>query len=109
MLLNQLATIGIQVEWKHRVIDYFEDAELGKGGVVLESGEKIEADVAIAADGLGTKSHRLVVGKKTEAKSSGYAIYRTAYPVEHALVDPEVAERFKILENGKSVNEIWVG
>jgi flavin-dependent dehydrogenase len=59
MLLDQLATIGIQVEWKHRVIKYFEDVELGKDGVVLDSGEKIEADVVIDADGLGTKSHKL--------------------------------------------------
>ena len=48
-------------------------------------------------------------GEKVEAKSNWYAIYRTAYPVGFSLVDPLVAERFKILENGKTVNEIWVG
>ena len=88
--------------------DYFEDVELGEGGVVLDSGEKIEGDVVIAADGLVTKSHRLVF-EKIEIKSSGNAIYSTAYPVKHALVDPEAGERFKILENGKIVNDIWVG
>jgi hypothetical protein len=109
MLLDQLAASGIQVEWKHRVIEYFEDPELGKGGVVLDSGEKIEADVVITPDRLGTGSYRLGVGKKVEAKSSGYVIYRIAYPIKHALVDPEVAERFKMLENGRNVNEIWAG
>jgi 2-polyprenyl-6-methoxyphenol hydroxylase-like FAD-dependent oxidoreductase len=109
MLLAQLAAIGVQVEWKHRVVEYYEDLATGKGGVVLDSEEKLEADLVVAADGLGTKSHKLVVGKKIEARSSGYAIYRTAYPVDFALVDPQVAERFELLENGRSVNEIWVG
>lgn len=109
MLLDQLAVIGVQVEWDHRVIDYYEEIEAGKGGCILDSGEKLEADLVIAADGLGTRSHKLVVGRKIEARSSGYAIYRTAYPVELALADPQVAERFKMLDNGHSVNEIWVG
>jgi len=109
MLLAQLSVTGVQVEWNHRVINYYEDIENGKGGCVLDSGEKLEADLVIAADGIGTRSHKLVVGQKVEVRSSGYAIYRTAYPVELALADSQVAERFKILENGHSVNEIWAG
>jgi hypothetical protein len=33
----------------------------------------------------------------------------TAYPVELALADPQVGERYKLLDDGRSVNEIWVG
>lgn len=109
MLLAQLEKVGLQVEYSHRVISYFEDGELAKGGVILDNGEKIEADLVVAADGVGTKSHILVAGKKVVAKSSGFSIYRTAYPVEFALADEVVAGRFKMLENGRSVNEIWVG
>lgn len=90
------------------MVDYYEDTAAGKGGVVLESGERLEADLVVAADGLGMKSYSLV-GQKVAARSSGYSIYRTAYLVEYALVDSQVAERFKMLDNGKSVNEIWLG
>lgn len=105
MLLKQLEKIGLKVEYSHRVVSYFEGSE--KGGVVLDNGEKIQADVIVAADGVGTKSYDLVAGRKIEAKSSGSSIFRTAYPVELALADVEIAGRFKMLENGKSVNEIW--
>lgn len=105
MLLAQARRIGIEVVYNERVVEYYENATAGKGGVVLES----EADLVIAADGLGTKSYKLVVGQEVEAKSSGYAIYRAAYPVEHALADPLVAERFKMLEDGRSVFEMWFG
>jgi len=107
MLFEELERQGIEVEYGRYVVAYFESE--AKGGVILKSGEKIEADLVVAADGVGTKSHLLVAGKKIEAKSNGYAIFRTAYPVELALADKEVAERFKLLENGRSVNEIWAG
>ena len=87
MLLAQLERLGVQTEFNHRVVDYYEDTTVGKGGVVLDNGNKVEADIVVAADGLGTKSYNLVVGRKVAARSSGYAIYRTAYPVEYALVD----------------------
>ena len=77
----------MKAEFSHRVIDYYENTRAGKGGVVLDDRSKIEADVVVAADGVGTKSFSLVAGRKVEARSSGYAIFRTAYPVEYALVD----------------------
>jgi len=107
MLFGELERKGLEVEYGRYVVEYFESEV--KGGVALKSGEKIEADLVVAADGVGTKSYLLVAGKKVEAKSNGYAIFRTAYPVELALADKEVAERFKLLENGRSVNEIWAG
>lgn len=105
--MKQLEKLGVKVEYNRRVVLYSEES--ANGSVSLDNGEKIKADIVVAADGVGTKSHPLVTGKKVEAKSSGSSIYRTAFPVELAIADAEIAERFKILENGKSVNEIWVG
>ena len=56
MLFGQLERIGIQVDYG-RVVDYYEDIECEKGGVALDTGIKLEADLVVAADGLGTKSH----------------------------------------------------
>ena len=109
MLVRQLERIGIKIEYNHRVVDYFEDAEFGKAAVLLENGDRLEADLVVAADGLGTRSHPVVNGQKIQARSSGYAIYRTAYPIEIAFNDPLVAERFKIPEPGHSCVELWAG
>jgi hypothetical protein len=106
MLLRQLSRIGIEVEYSRRVVEYYDDVSSNEGGVVLDDGLRIQADLVVAADGLGTKSSMLISGGKVEARSSGYAIFRTAFPVERALVDHEVAQRCKMLENGRSVNEV---
>jgi 2-polyprenyl-6-methoxyphenol hydroxylase-like FAD-dependent oxidoreductase len=107
ILLEQLQRIGLSVQYGHRVTKYMEDAK--KGIIELENGEQMEADIVVAADGIGTRSYELVLGKPTRARSSGYAMYRTCYPVEYALVDPEVDQRFKIQDNGRPVAELWLG
>jgi hypothetical protein len=91
------------------MVEYYEDATTGKGGAALESGIRREADLVVAADGLGTESYKLVVGQKVKATSSGYAKYRAGNPVDHALADPLVIERFKLLEDDRFVFEMWFG
>ncbi|KAI0601142.1 putative monooxygenase, partial [Biscogniauxia sp. FL1348] len=107
MLIGQLNRLGIKVEYGHRAVEYYEDEE--KAGVVLDDGQKLEADVVVAADGIGTKSHKLVNGRDIRAWSSGWASFRTAFPVGRIMGDPELRERFKILDGGHPHFELWHG
>jgi 2-polyprenyl-6-methoxyphenol hydroxylase-like FAD-dependent oxidoreductase len=109
MLLGQLQKIGIEVEYGNEVVDYFENGDDGKAGVVLKDGSRHEADLVVAADGVRGNSWPLVAGHPVPARSSGHAIFRVAYPIENALADPMIAERFPLLEDGRSVIEMWVG
>ena len=110
MLLKQLNRIGISVQYNHKVVEYYENADTGKGGVKLEDGKTIEADLVIAADGVGTKSHKLISGHEVRARSSGYAMYRMCFPIEHAMKDPLVVERWPYPANGPpSIFELWAG
>lgn len=109
MLLGQLRRIGLEVNYDHEVVDYFEDVDRGVAGVVLQDGSRIEADLVVAADGLGGKSWPLVAGHPVPARGSGDAIYRVAYPVEIALADPMVAERFPLTDDDRSIIEMWMG
>ncbi|KAH8659943.1 putative monooxygenase [Xylariales sp. PMI_506] len=109
MLLTQAKRIGINVTFGKRVLDYFEDETEQKGGVVLEDGTKLQADVVIAADGVGTKSHKLVSGSDIPAYPSGFSIFRTAFPIEVALDDPELRDRWPLTADGRSRVEMWQG
>ncbi|SJL02130.1 related to fusarubin cluster-monooxygenase [Armillaria ostoyae] len=84
------AALGISIQHGINVRDYSETAE--KGFAILEDGSRLEADLVIAADGVGGKAWGLVSGKKEEPVSSGYAVYRTTFPLEHALKNPELAK-----------------
>jgi len=96
MLLDQVQSLGIDVQFNTRVVDYFEDGK--GGGVVLEDGTKLEADLVIAADGIGSKS-QAIVGGTVRAKSSGRAMWRAVFPVSEMDKNPAVKEFFS-LQNG---------
>ncbi|KAK6008108.1 hypothetical protein QM012_000011 [Aureobasidium pullulans] len=109
MLLEQLQQIGIEVEYDCEVQEYFEEAEHSRAGVVLRDGSQVSGSLVVAADGLRSKSWPLVAGKEVPARSSGDALFRVAYPVELALADPKVAEHFQLLEDGRSIIQLWRG
>lgn len=48
--------LGIPVTFGKKVVDYRESLEDSRAGVVAEQGEKFEADLVIAADGMGSIS-----------------------------------------------------
>lgn len=49
MLLRQVERCGIRITWSQSVSEYYEDEAAGIGGVTLKSGEKMEADIVVAA------------------------------------------------------------
>ena len=109
MLSKQLSTVGINVEYGHKAVEYFEDGPTGRGGIVLENGDRIDADVIVAADGIGSRSTRATMGREIQARPSGEAMYRTAFPVEIAMADPVVRERFPVVEGNEGPIELWIG
>lgn len=108
MFVTQVEKLGVSVEFNRRVVDYFEDEQTGKGACVTDDGKRYEADVVIAADGVGSKSQRLV-GGQVRARPSGRAMWRAAYPIEHLDKDPEVKEFFKLMPNKEPIVRTWLG
>lgn len=96
MFVKQVERLGVKIEFNTRIVDYYEDESRGKGGCTSEDGRKFEADVVIAADGVGSKSQKLV-GGQVRAKSSGRAMWRAAFPIENLDKDPEVKEHYKMI------------
>lgn len=108
MFVHQVERLGINIEYNCRVVDYFEDEASGKGGVVLDDGKRYEADVVIAADGVGSKSQKLV-GGQVRAVSSGRAMWRAAFPIEHLDKDPEVKEFFQMINGDQPIVRTYLG
>ncbi|KAK3361469.1 hypothetical protein B0T24DRAFT_585124 [Lasiosphaeria ovina] len=112
MYVHQVERLGVEIQFGKRVVDYFEDKQSGKGGVVTDRGERFEADVVIAADGVGSKSQKLV-GGQVRAMKSGRAMWRAAFPRHHVDKNPEVKEFFKMQpgENGaeEPIIRTWLG
>lgn len=97
MFVAQVERLGVDIQFGKRVVDYFEDDKHQRAGVVTDQGERFEADVVIAADGVGSKSHGLI-GGQVRAMSSGRAMWRAAFPKHHLDKNPEVKEFFKMVD-----------
>jgi 2-polyprenyl-6-methoxyphenol hydroxylase-like FAD-dependent oxidoreductase len=100
--------VGIKVEFNQHVIDYYENADACRGGVVTEYGTRHGADMVIAADGVSSKSQALV-GGQVRAISSGGAMWRAAFPIEHLYSNPEVKEFFSMINGEDLIVRTWLG
>jgi hypothetical protein len=92
MLEEAVGRQKIPIKFNTKATSYFEDGD--RAGVVLETGERLTADLVVACDGVHSRSWQIVNGKKHNIVDSGHAVYRSAVPKTHAFKDPAVAERF---------------
>ena len=108
MFVRQVEKLGINIEFGQRVVEYFEDEETGKGGAITENGTRYEADIVIAADGVGSKSQKLV-GGQVRAQKSGRAIWRAAFPRSALDKNPEVKEFFHLINGTDPIVRTFLG
>jgi 2-polyprenyl-6-methoxyphenol hydroxylase-like FAD-dependent oxidoreductase len=85
---------GLDIRLWQRVTEYYE--EEGKAGVVVD-GNRLEADVVVAADGVRSRGRKIVLGFDDKPKSSGYAVYRCWFS-GGAIKDNEVIKH--LVANG---------
>ncbi|GAB1740528.1 hypothetical protein NU219Hw_g5627t1 [Hortaea werneckii] len=106
MLLEQVEKLGIKIDYGMRVVDYFETDS--NGGVELEDGFRLTADLVIAADGVGSKSQKLT-GGQVRARTSGRAMWRAVFDksaLEHA---PNVKDFFCMKDDNEPIVRTFFG
>jgi 2-polyprenyl-6-methoxyphenol hydroxylase-like FAD-dependent oxidoreductase len=108
MFVNAVEKLGVSVEFNRKVVDYFEDEKTGKAGCTTDDGKVYEADVVIAADGVGSKSQKLV-GGQVRARPSGRAMWRAAFPREALDKNQKVKEFFKMMPDDEPIVRTWLG
>jgi len=91
LLWEYTQELGIPIDFSAVVDDYFETDN--EAGIILTGGQKLTADIVVAADRVGSKSWSLVLGEKDVAISSEFAYYRAAFPAGEALKNPIIAKQ----------------
>ncbi|VUC25705.1 unnamed protein product [Clonostachys rosea] len=71
-----------------------------KPSVILDTGEELESDVVIVADGVKSIGRTAVLGYEDKPMPSGYAIYRSFVDAAFVADDPVIR---KFLQNGDSI------
>lgn len=92
LYLNQCRRLGIPITWNTAIVDYEENTAAGYGVAVASDGTRYQADIIVAADGLASKSHRLVLGKHVRAVGTGYTIFRAGIPAADCPNAPLIKE-----------------
>ncbi|KAI1644007.1 putative monooxygenase [Daldinia loculata] len=103
VVYNHAKEIGVKIRLNARVEDYFEDDK--EAGVVLDNGERITADVVIAAEGVRSKGRKIVLGFEDKPKPSGYAVYRSWFSADEIAKDPDT----KFFTEGGDKHVAWLG
>lgn len=96
-------TLGVPIHLNQKIERYFENSD--KAGIIFEDGERVTADVVIAADGVRSKARKVVLGYEDKPKSSGYAVWRAWFSNKDMIADPETAQ---FCNNGDTFNG-WIG
>lgn len=109
MLWRQVERFGIEVSFNKRVVKYEEHADRGVASVVDDRGERAEADVILAADGLNSSSQDIVMPGANKGMPSGRSAFRSAYPLEVAMADPLVKEYFGPKDGKFPLTQTWLG
>ncbi|CAJ2501540.1 Uu.00g043930.m01.CDS01 [Anthostomella pinea] len=102
IIWNHALSLGVEIRLGQRVTEYFEtDSEAG----VISNGERVVADVVLAADGVRSTARTIVLGFEDKPKSSGYAIYRAWFSSAELAKNPLTAH----LVNQGDTHTGWLG
>ena len=90
LLYEYALEVGVSIEFNAKIVNYHETKDAGS--VTLADGRIVTADVIVAADGVKSEATLLVSGKTEEPQSSGFSVYRAAFPIASALENPIIQE-----------------
>ncbi|KAJ5324216.1 hypothetical protein N7476_002816 [Penicillium atrosanguineum] len=98
-LYRRAVDLGVTVKLAARVTEY----DVARTGILLESGDSVQADLVVAADGVKSVARQLVENGPA-IEQTGFAAYRATVDVARIRADPEISW---LLER-PNLN-IWIG
>ena len=108
-LYDYALSLGIPITFGKRVVDYEESDETDRAVAVTDRGVRFEADIVVAADGIGSKVAKVMVGKEVRAVSSGVSVYRVTYPTKLLQEDQFLAEQYPVGKGEPDHCHVYIG
>ncbi|KAA8909281.1 FAD dependent oxidoreductase [Sphaerosporella brunnea] len=90
VLLQQAEALGARVRCAARVVGFLE-----AGGVLLDGGETLAADLVVGADGIYSKTREALLGRADPPRRTGDLAYRLLLDTQAMMADPDLAEMVK--------------
>ncbi|KAI1460427.1 hypothetical protein F4805DRAFT_465624 [Annulohypoxylon moriforme] len=105
ILLNQCKRLGISVTYGVSIVDYAD--ENGCGVAIAGDGKRYQADLIVAADGIGSKSCKLILGEPVRPVSTGFTVYRAAMTSADLQDSPLIREN--LAKNERPEGRLYLG
>ncbi|KAH7110711.1 hypothetical protein EDB81DRAFT_831495 [Dactylonectria macrodidyma] len=103
LILEHANSLGIKIRFGVRVKEFFEQDD--SVGIVVD-GERLEADAVIAADGIHSTARKHVIGIHQHPRTSGFAVYRSCFPLDLLANDPLTKPLTEVKED---TFRVWLG
>ncbi|KAJ5192410.1 hypothetical protein N7449_008552 [Penicillium cf. viridicatum] len=94
---DQCNRLGIPIRFGVNIVDYAENAASKTATAIAKDGRRFTGDIVVAADGLGTRSHKAIIGEQIRAVPTGFAIARVFYSVDE-IKSQTLREHLKALK-----------
>ena len=108
-LYEYATSLGIPIMFGRRVVDYIDSDETNRAYAVTDKEERFEADIVVAADGIGSKAGKVMIGKEVKAISSGWSVYRVTYPTQLLQEDPFLAKQYALRNGDPDYCQVYIG
>jgi len=108
-LYDCATSLGIPIIFGKYVVEYEESDEKNRAYATTDKGERFEADVVVAADGIGSKVFKITGGKEVKAISSGWSVYRVTYPTRLLQKDPFLAAQYPLRSGDLDHCQVYIG
>jgi 2-polyprenyl-6-methoxyphenol hydroxylase-like FAD-dependent oxidoreductase len=108
-LYDYAVSLGIPIIFDRRVVDYEESDDTNRAYAVTDRGEHFEADIVVAADGIGSKVAKVMIGKEVKAMSSGFSVYRVTYPTKLLQEDAFLAKQYPLGNGEPDYCQVYIG
>lgn len=107
-LHDYVISLGVPVMFGKRVTSYQDSLHEKRPCVVIEGGERFEADIVVAADGVGSKVGEAMGTRDSQAIGSGWSVYRVTYPTEDLQKDPFLAEQYRFQDGDMDYCQVFM-
>jgi 2-polyprenyl-6-methoxyphenol hydroxylase-like FAD-dependent oxidoreductase len=103
VMYDYAISIGVEVNFGARITKVADDTT---SAWIYVGDEKIVADVVIVADGVHSKSRAYVTGAVEKPVASGFAVYRSWFPMDELKDEPLLQD---IVNSDKDQFRVWIG